>query len=207
MRYDAPVVAAKPLLAGVAELLAEPEERRVEVVGGQLVQKAAPGIEHGDLQGALTAGLRPPFHRRSGDPPGGARPGGWWIATEVDVQFEEHEIYRPDIAGWRRDRSPERPTGRPVTLRPDWVCEILSPSNASTDLVDKFRVYERIGVPHYWIAWIPSAARAHRVSPALDGARYQPSPCKARSARTVRAEPFDAIELALSVLFGLEDPA
>ena len=36
-------------------------------------------------------------------------------------------------------------------VRPDWVCEVLSPSNASNDLGKKLNAYHRAGVPHYWI--------------------------------------------------------
>jgi hypothetical protein len=30
-----------------------------------------------------------------------------------------HDIYRPDVSGWRRDRVPQRPLGRPISVRPD----------------------------------------------------------------------------------------
>jgi Uma2 family endonuclease len=46
---------------------------------------------------------------------------------------------------------PERPAGRPISVRPDFICEVLSESNAATDEVDKFRVYASSGVPFYWI--------------------------------------------------------
>ncbi|MEK6608874.1 MAG: Uma2 family endonuclease, partial [Myxococcota bacterium] len=134
--------------ATVADLLALPDEVRAEVIGGEIVEKAAPSGEHSDAQTALGSTLWPWFNRR----PGGSRPGGWWIRAEVDVEMETHEVYRPDLAGWRRDRVPERPTGRPIRIRPDWVCEVLSDSNANNDLVVKLRVFHRNAVPHYWIA-------------------------------------------------------
>ncbi|GHV30672.1 hypothetical protein AGMMS4952_18030 [Spirochaetia bacterium] len=34
---------------------------------------------------------------------------------------------------------------------PDLIIEILSPSTARTDLLVKFNLYQRIGVPEYWI--------------------------------------------------------
>lgn len=46
---------------------------------------------------------------------------------------------------------PECPSGRPVRIRPDWVCEILSPSNEKRDLVDKMRTLHASAVPHYWV--------------------------------------------------------
>ena len=77
-------------------------------------------------------------------------PGGWWFATEVDVYFDPGNTFRPDVAGWRRERCPEPPRGPPVMLRPDWVCEILS-TNRRNALVKKKRTHHRHQVPHYWI--------------------------------------------------------
>jgi Uma2 family endonuclease len=38
-----------------------------------------------------------------------------------------------------------------VRVLPDWVCEVLSPSNLAHDLVYKRRVYHQAKVGHYWI--------------------------------------------------------
>mgnify|MGYP001366042697 CR=1 FL=1 len=38
-----------------------------------------------------------------------------------------------------------------MSVRPDWVCEILSPSNERNDLIRKMRTYQRCGVPQTWI--------------------------------------------------------
>ena len=45
----------------------------------------------------------------------------------------------PDFAGWRRERMPKPPApSEPfVTLAPDWVCEVLSPSTVKLDRVRK----------------------------------------------------------------------
>jgi Uma2 family endonuclease len=108
-------------LATAADLLALPETSRFhEVIAGDLVQKAAPSGEHGAAQAALAGSLFGPFSRR----PGGRWPGGWWFETEVEIEFESHEVYRPDVSGWRRERAAERPTGTLVRIRPDWIWEI-----------------------------------------------------------------------------------
>ncbi|MCK6526603.1 Uma2 family endonuclease [Myxococcota bacterium] len=78
-------------------------------------------------------------------------PGGWWLMSDVDLELERHEVYRPDLLGYRKDRVPDFPRERPLRLRPDWVCEVLSPSNARYDLGHKRGVYHRAGVPWYWI--------------------------------------------------------
>jgi Uma2 family endonuclease len=184
-------------LATAQDLLALPDMARTEVIHGALVDKAAPSAEHGDAQLALGERLRGRFHRKSGS---GDAPGGWWIVVEVEVEFETHEVFRPDLVGWRRDRVPERPRGRPVRVRPDWVCEVLSPSNAKTDLVDKFQVLHRCGVPHYWIVDPErELLTVHRWE--RDGYLVV---LQAARGQAVRAEPFAAMELKVGLLFGDE---
>lgn len=178
-----------------AETLIALGDAPFEVLGGELVRKADPSAEHGDAQASIAATVRPPFHRRSGGPGG---PGGWWILTEVDVELAPNDIVRPDLAGWRRERVPERPTGRPLRQRPDWICEILSSSNAKTDLVDKLALYARTKVPHYWIVDPQTETlTVHRLVP--DGYLIA---LRAGREAIVRAEPFDAIELRVGTLFG-----
>lgn len=181
-----------PATAGDIELL-----ERSEVVAGVVQEKAAPSADHGQSQAALTAILHGSFHRRgSGD-----HPGGWWILTEVDVELETHEVYLPDVSGWRRDRVPERPRGRPVRIRPDWVCEVLSPSTAARDQVIKQATYFRCGVPHYWIV---DPDREILIVQRREAAGYLVVLTAGRS-DVVRAEPFDALELRVGLLFG-DDP-
>jgi Uma2 family endonuclease len=190
------VSVALPKLAVARDLVAL-GDARVEIVHGVIEHKAEPSAEHGDAQLGLGSFLRQHFHRRAGD--GGA--GGWWILTEVEVALATHEVYRPDISGWRRGRVPERPRGRPVRERPDFICEVLSESNATTDQVDKFRVYAANGVPFYWIADpVRQILTVYRVAGALYTVIVQ-----AKAGESVRAPPFEAVALRVGLLFG-EDP-
>ena len=59
-----------------------------------------PSVEHGSAQPGLSGAL---FGFR-GPAGGGPGPGGWWLATEVEVAYESHETYRHDVVGWRRGR-------------------------------------------------------------------------------------------------------
>lgn len=184
--------------ATLADLRAVADEKPCfELIDGELTQKAAPSWSHGSIQLGLGSGLRSQFHRRSG----GGGPGGWWILSEVHVALDDEQVYCPDLAGWRRERVAEPPHDFPVRLRPDWICEILSPSNASRDTVHKLRGYHRAGVPHYWI--VDPAARTLTVY------RWQAEGYLAVLSATpperVRAEPFDAIELSVAAMFGDED--
>lgn len=188
--------------ATLEEFLAIPEgERFHELIGGVIIQKANPLPEHGETQSQITGSLVPAFGRRpAGGPPD--RPGGWWLVTEVEVQIGPN-VYRPDAMGWRRgDRVPTRPTGFPVQVRPDWICEVLSPGNASHDTVTKLNAYHAAEVPHYWLLdpreQTLQVYRWHK-----DGYLQV---LAAKRGDQVRAEPFEPIELSVGVLFG-EDEA
>jgi len=191
------MVAPRVKLATAVDLDALPGDARAEIIHGAIVQKASPSAEHGASQFAFGTVLGRRFQRGAG----GRWPGGWWFGTETEVEYETHEVYLHDLVGWRRDSVPHRPTGRPVRTRPDWACELLSPSNAKRDLIDKFQVLHTNGVSHYWIADpLEQTLIVHRWEP-----RGYLVVLTAAAGDIVRAEPFDAVELRISALFGVED--
>ncbi|HEX2572369.1 MAG TPA: Uma2 family endonuclease [Polyangia bacterium] len=182
--------------ATIADLFAIPEATRFhELINGEIIEKGAATGAHGGVQAELTTRLNGPFGRR----PGGRWPGGWWFAIDVDIRFGE-DVCRPDVVAWRRDRVTERPLGALVSVRPDWVCEILS-TNHRNDLVRKKHIYHRHEVGHYWIL--------DPVEETLAVYRWHPAGylevLAAESGNRVRAEPFDAIELPVGALFGKEE--
>ena len=177
-------------------LLEQPEDRVFEVVGGVLVEREAARFEHGHSQLSIGIGLGP-YARRGGGDDG---PGGWWIAVEAEVDYGSGSIYRHDLAGWRRDRVPERPTGRCLAIRPDWVCEIVSPSNWAHDTVTKFHTLQAAAVPHYWLVDLEHGVlTVYR----FGGKVYEVAQL-AQPGQQLRLEPFDALTLDVSTLFGLE---
>jgi Uma2 family endonuclease len=92
------------------------------------------------------------------------------------------------------------PADVPITIVPDWICEILS-LNRRYDLLEKKRVYHRHHVGHDWIVDpVEETLAVHRWHP--DGSVEV---LVADRTERVRAELFDAIELAVGVLFG-DDP-
>jgi Uma2 family endonuclease len=90
-----------------------------------------------------------------------------------------------------------------MTLPPDWVCEILSPSTERLDRVKKLPAYARHGVGHAWL--VNPATRTLEVY-RRDGASWLLAATFADDA-IVRAEPFDAIEIDLLRLWGEERTA
>lgn len=194
MSSAAPGRASSPVEA----LLAIPEEERFhEIIDGQLVRKAMPSPRHGTAQAELAAEIAGAYGLRSR----GRGPGGWIFATEVEVLFAPDQVFRPDVTGWRRERLPRVPDETPITLRPDGVCEILSPANKQNDLFKKLRTYRQSQVPHYWIL-DPDAEALGVYRWTADGYLLV---LTAEGRERVRAEPFDAVEFSVHSLLAGDD--
>lgn len=179
-------------LATYEDLLALPGDVKGEIVDGAVVTQPAPLPRHSHVQRAVSSFVGKPFH----DDDGFGGPGGWWILLEVDVRLGLH-VVRPDLAGWRRERLVDPWDSRPIDARPDWVCEIVSPSNAAADRVTKHRIYAEHEVPFYWI-----------IDPAegtLEALRLEAGVWVDAGSFDVtdvaRIAPFEAIELAVGRLF------
>ncbi len=191
-RYTRAMDAARSL-ATYDDLLRLPDGVRGEVVAGQVVVLPSSLPRHSNVQGGLRRFVGGPFH----DDDGHGGPGGWWIFLEVDVRLSLHDVVRPDLAGWRRERLPDPWDKRPIDVRPDWVCEVLSPSNTAHDRVTKRRLYAAHGVPHYWIVDPVSCtleALALQAGVWVDAGSFDHT-------ATARIPPFEAIELPVGRLF------
>lgn len=81
----------------------------------------------------------------------GDRGTGWWIEVEVEVRLPSDRLAVPDLSGWRVERVPELPDENPLTIVPDWCCEVLSPTTAKDDRRLKLPLYAASGVPHVWL--------------------------------------------------------
>jgi Uma2 family endonuclease len=86
---------------------------------------------------------------------------------------------------------------RPITVVPDWVCEILSEAHQARDRVTKKRVYAKHGVAHYWI--VDPDARTLEAY-ALDSGRWVDVGAFDETA-VARIPPFEAVELPIGRLF------
>lgn len=161
-----------------------------EIVGGELVASPRPSPLHSNAALGLGAGLRDPFQHGTGGP------GGWWILVEPEIHHGA-DIVVPDLAGWRRETLQELPQQSFISVRPDWICEVLSPSTAGFDRVRKMPVYLREGVGHVWL--VDPATRTVEVFRNA-GREWALAGSYAGDSRE-RLPPFDAVELDLSKLW------
>jgi Uma2 family endonuclease len=185
------VTAPAKQLATYADLLALPEDARGEIIAGDVLLQPSPTPRHQSTIGEIYAELRNPFQRGRGGP------GGWWLIPDVDVEFGPHDICRPDIAGWRKERLRQFPGGRPIAERPDWVCEGLSPRTAVRDQSEKRAIYQRAGVPWYWVV-DPQNRTITVLRLVTDGFVVNQVVGDSGSATL---SPFEAVEIDLNTLF------
>jgi hypothetical protein len=178
-------------VATYAELFDLPAHEIGEIVHGVMHVSPRPGLLHASAASALCEELGPPFRRGRGGP------GGWVILYEPELHLHAN-IVVPDLAGWQRDRLPEGAlAGAAAKVAPDWLCEVLSPSTIRLDRGEKLAVYRDERVAHVWL--VDPLVQTLEIL-RLDGATYRLVATFAGST-VVRAEPFDAIELDLSLLW------
>jgi Uma2 family endonuclease len=171
-------------------LEALPPDKIGELIGGVLYASPRPSISQSAATGDLLGELYHPFSKGRGGP------GGWLFLFMSELHLGG-DVLVPDLAGWRRVRMPRIPDAQGMTVAPDWVCEVLSPSTAALDRDKKLTVYAREGVRHVWL--IDPRPRTLEVL-RLEGAHYLRLATWAGEA-TVRAEPFDALALELRLLW------
>ncbi|WP_437298640.1 Uma2 family endonuclease [Sorangium sp. So ce426] len=190
--------AEKQRRATYADLEAVPPNKVAELIRGVLHVMPRPAPRHANAASSLGADLHGAFQRGRGGP------GGWWILDEPELHFPdphapgEIDALVPDIAGWRRERMPELPETAYFALAPDWICEVLSASTEGVDRDEKMPIYAREGVRHAWL--VDPIQRTLEVYVLGADGRWGTAVVHREAAR-VRVEPFDAVELDLSVLW------
>ncbi|MYG53412.1 MAG: Uma2 family endonuclease [Rhodospirillaceae bacterium] len=172
------------------DVIDAPAHMVAEVVEGALYTHPRPAPLHALASSSLGVELGSPFQKGRGGP------GGWWIIDEPELHLGE-DILVPDLAGWRRERMPDFPDTAFVTLAPDWVCEVLSPSTRDLDRHGKRPVYAREGVAHLW--FIDPVARDLEAFELRDGEWVLIA--TARNDDPVSIPPFEAISFPLNALW------
>lgn len=178
------------------DVLNAPENKVAEILDGELFLSPRPALRHSLAASTLGSALGEPFGRGRGGP------GGWWVLDEPELHFGV-DVVVTDLAGWRRERLPAVPEAPWLSLAPDWVCEVLSPSTARIDRGRKLRVYAEAGVGHLW--FLDPNEQTLEVLRLREGSWTIVDVHTGGAA--VRAEPFEAVELVLGELWPDAEPA
>jgi Uma2 family endonuclease len=178
------------------DLLKVPDHLVAEIVEGELFTSPRPGLPHSRAASILNGRLITRFD--DSDPDG---PGGWWFLFEPELHLDA-DILVPDIAAWRRERVSVLPRTPAFDVVPDWICEVVSPSTGRLDRIRKLPAYARFGVGHAWL--VDPEQESLEVFRLMDGRWTLVSVHEGDD--VVRAEPFEAIELPLSLLWLPPEP-
>lgn len=163
-----------------------PEDSRVELLRGRLVMMSpSPVPRHQYIGGQLWALLE----RCAGSTGGVALPAPMDVVLDNRTIVQPDVLYlRPDCAAQMRDR---------VYGPPSLLVEILSPSTAARDRVEKLDLYAAAEVPEYWIV----DPQTHIVEfHFLDGATYRVT---AKQSGTYRSPLFSEVEIDLTAFWQL----
>ena len=120
------------------EQLTQNDERRFELIEGEITEMPPPKIVHQRLLGRL--------FRIVDD----LKPSGEVFFAPVKVYLDEYNIPQPDLV-WVSANSACQIEELRLVGAPDLVIEILSPGTAKRDKTDKFKLYEKHGTREYWL--------------------------------------------------------
>jgi Uma2 family endonuclease len=115
--------------------------RRYELHDGELSVTPAPGTRHQRVSSALFSILKGYVT---------AHGLGEVLYAPVDVILADSTIVQPDLVYLDATRA-HLVSARGIEGPPMLAVEILSPYTTSIDRSTKRRLYQRFGVPHYWI--------------------------------------------------------
>jgi Uma2 family endonuclease len=186
----------KPMLeiakrcATYEDLYSIPENAIGEIIEGDLYAHPRPARKHVWISSRLGSRVIHPYDFGEGGP------GGWVILVEPEIGLGGNVLV-PDLAGWKKDRFPREENTNWISVAPDWICEILSPSTAMVDMVRKMPIYAGHGVGHAWI--VDPLAKTLGVFRNKAGA-WDPIRIYEEAER-VCAEPFDELELDMTELW------
>ena len=139
-----------------------PEDRRYEIIDGDLFMTPAPGTPHQRLVGRLYRFLDD--HVRS-------RKLGEVLIAPCDVVLSPTDVVQPDLLFVAASRAAI--VGEKfISAAPDLVVEVLSPSTEDRDRTVKTKLYARFGVRELWIA-DPETKRIEVLTNSGDGFRQE----------------------------------
>jgi Uma2 family endonuclease len=124
------------------DYLLTPDDRRYELIDGDLLLTPAPTPYHQRVSGKLGFLLTEFVNTRGL---------GEVLFAPCDVVLSRHDVVQPDVFFIRSDRL-SIVTEKNISGAPDLAVEILSPSTEDRDRDLKTKLYGRSGVRELWIA-------------------------------------------------------
>jgi len=116
------------------------DERRYEVIEGELIEMPSPKALHQRILKRLSQKLdRVVIKKKLGE----------IFIAPLDVVLCKYDVLQPDIIFVHTDNL--NIVQDYVMGTPDLVIEILSPSNQSHDKIKKFNIYEKYQVTEFWL--------------------------------------------------------
>ncbi|MBC7105822.1 MAG: Uma2 family endonuclease [Firmicutes bacterium] len=119
-----------------------PEDKRVELIGGDFYLVPSPGVFHQRVAANIEHVLRE-FVLQNGL--------GEVLYAPLDVVLSPHDVVQPDVMFISHERR-HIIADENIQGPPDLVVEVLSPSTAERDRTVKKRLYARSGVRELWLA-------------------------------------------------------
>ena len=118
------------------------------------------------------------------------------LYPDVDTIFGEHDVRRPDILFFAKERL-HLIGDKAMEGPPDLCVEIISPSSVAIDREEKFKQYADGGVANYWII-DPDKLTVEAFR--LDRGKYTPAG-SGKGSETVQLPPFDGLKSPLAKLW------
>ncbi len=119
-----------------------PEDRRYEIIDGELYMVPAPFTYHQKVQGKLFYLIYDYVEDHDL---------GEVFSAPIDILFSKTDVVQPDIIFIAHENMHILKKEN-VQGAPDLVVEVLSPSSVKRDYEIKMKLYSRFGVKEYWIA-------------------------------------------------------
>ncbi|MEK7805601.1 MAG: Uma2 family endonuclease [Planctomycetota bacterium] len=126
-----------------ADYLKIDDNNRYEIFNGELLMVPAPSTDHQEISRNIGFLIWSFVKQKCL---------GKVFNAPVDVVFDDDEVFQPDIVFIK---SENQHIIRKSAIKgiPDLIVEIVSPSSAFYDMVEKKEVYRKYGVKEYWLVF------------------------------------------------------
>lgn len=126
-----------------ADYLRINDNKRYEIIEGELKMVPAPSTEHQNVSLNLVSLIRN-FVKEKGL--------GKVFCAPVDVVLDDDEVLQPDIV-FIKSENQNIICKNAIKGTPDLIIEIVSPSSTFCDTVEKKEIYRKYGVKEYWLVF------------------------------------------------------